>query len=119
MHDNGGNFTSKLLWQVLQTLGIHSITTILYHPQANGCVKRMHATLKKALKKAGARAKWISHIMFAMRVSPHETTGYSPFQLLFRHQPEMPISLFRNALEEPEESLPQPVHGYLKKLYRE
>ena len=119
-HDNGGNFTSQLLQEVLTTLGIHSISTSPYHPQSNGAVERMHGTLKKALKKAGAKAsswdKWMPHVLFALRISPHTATGYSPFQLLFGRKPITPLSSFRNALETPSDDLPKPVHDYLEQL---
>ena len=42
-------------------LGIESVQTTPYHPQANGLVERMHATLESIIKKAHSEGKeWTS-----------------------------------------------------------
>jgi len=101
-------------------MGIQSIKTSPYHPESNGVIERMHGTLKKVLKKAGAKATtwdtWINQVMYALRISPHSSTGYPPFQLLFGRKPETPLTSFRRVLEDPSPDLPQPVYTYLLNL---
>ena len=120
VHDNGGNFTAQLMEEVLGTMGIQQIRTSPYHPEANGAIERMHGTLKKALKKAGSKAstwdRWLPYVLYTLRTTVHDATGFSPFHLLFGRRPDTPISSFRGILEDPVEDLPQPVEQYLKQL---
>ena len=87
VHDNGGNFTAQLMEEVLGTMGIQQIRTSPYHPEANGAIERMHGTLKKALKKAGSKAstwdRWLPYVLYTLRTTVHDATGFSPFHLLF------------------------------------
>ena len=120
VHDNGGNFTAELMQQVMKTLGVHRIVTSPYHPEANGIIERFHGTLKKTLKKAGSAEKtwdkWLSYVLYVIRITPHDATGHSPFELLFGRRAETPISSLRRALEDPQPDLPRPVEDYLKQL---
>ena len=120
VHNNGGNFTAQLMEEVLGTMGIQQIRTSPYHPEANGAIERMHGTLKKALKKAGSKAstwdRWLPYVLYTLRTTVHDATGFSPFHLLFGRRPDTPISSFRGILEDPVEDLPQPVEQYLKQL---
>ena len=123
VHDNGGNFTAQLMEEVLGTMGIQQIKTSPYHPEANGVIERMHGTLKKALKKAGstdsAWDKWLPYVLYMMRATVHEATGFSPFHLLFGRKPDTPVSNFRAVLEDPDTTEPtsrisaQGQHPYL------
>ena len=51
--DNGGNFTSTMMTELLKALGISQIRVAPYNPQANGMVERLNATIKEAIVKAG------------------------------------------------------------------
>jgi hypothetical protein len=80
--------TSKLgLWQE------HSSP---YYPQANGQVEAVNKTLKMILHRTinSAKSKW--HLMlystlWAYRASIKTTTGFSPFQLIYRLEAILPI----------------------------
>ena len=62
-----------------------------YHPQANELVERFSGTLKKMLKAYAVSEpfKWDDHlpyVLFAYKEVPNETTGLTPFELLYaRH----------------------------------
>ena len=47
--DRGGQVTSEIWKQLLQTWGIKHNTTTAYHPQSNGLVERLHRRLKESL----------------------------------------------------------------------
>jgi hypothetical protein len=53
--------------------------------------------------------------MMAIRTTPHTSTGYSPFQLLFGRQPTTPIKSMKDYVEN-NQTLPQPIHDYLRDL---
>jgi transposase InsO family protein len=68
-------------------LGVKGITTSLYRPQSNGKCERYNGTLKKVLKKLCITYEkdWdemLPYALFADRETPHEETGFSPFELL-------------------------------------
>jgi transposase InsO family protein len=84
LSDQGSNFTSTLLKQLYEMLGIKGITTSPYRPQSNGKCERYNGTLKKVLKKLCITYEkdWdemLPYALFAYRETPHEETGFSPF----------------------------------------
>ena len=48
--DQGSNFTSSLLGELYQLIGIKAIRTTPYHPQTEGLVERFNRTLKSMLR---------------------------------------------------------------------
>ena len=51
LSDNKTNFTSKLMKQYCETVGIKQIKTSPYHPQSDGIVEHFNSTLKRLLWK--------------------------------------------------------------------
>ena len=69
-------------------LGVQSIWTSSYHPQTDGLVERFNGTLQNMLRKFATveRGSWdqlLSFLLFAYHEVPQESTGFSPFELLF------------------------------------
>lgn len=99
--DQGSNFVGKLMTQLYEQLGICKIKTSVYHPEANGLVERFNGTLKSMLKKFVAERvqtwdKYLPYLLFAYREIPNESTGYSPFELLYgRSVRKKAVELFR------------------------
>ncbi|KAJ8388188.1 hypothetical protein AAFF_G00136540 [Aldrovandia affinis] len=48
--DQGANFESSLIAEMLQVAGIQKSHTTLYHPMGNGCVERFNRTLKNMIR---------------------------------------------------------------------
>ncbi|RUA04547.1 MAG: hypothetical protein DSY43_06070 [Gammaproteobacteria bacterium] len=98
--DQGSNFIGKLMTQLYEQLGIAKIKTSVYHPQANGLVERFNGTLKAMLKKfAGEHVqtwdKYLPYLLFAYREVPTESTGYSPFELLYGRMVRGPLAVIK------------------------
>ena len=79
-------------------LGIHRTNTSAYHPQGNGQTERFNHTLEATLAKMTQenQADWDTHItkaLFAYRTAVHESTGFTPFSLLFGHTPNLPVDI--------------------------
>ena len=95
--DQGSVFTSKLVKQLCQTLGIKHVKSSPYHPESNGCLERWHSTLKATLRKHQEKySNWdklLKYILFACRSAPHANTGYSPFELVFGRQLRGPLDV--------------------------
>ena len=86
--DQGSNFTLQLLSEIYQLLHVHPIRTSPYHPQTDGLVERFNKTLKTMLRKVVAEDqqdwdKWLPYLLFAYREVPQDSTGFSPFELLY------------------------------------
>lgn len=104
--DQGTNFTSSLLKQVYQLLGIRGVKTSPYHPQTDGLVERFNKTLKSMLRKFVAASgsdwdQWLPFLLFAYREVPQASTGFSPFQLLYGHSVRGPLDVLKEAWEGP------------------
>lgn len=98
--DCGTNFTSNLLKQVYQLLGIKGLKSTPFHPQTDGLVERFNQTLKSMLRKfineTGADwNQWLPYLLFAYREVPQASTGFSPFELLYGHDVRGPLSLLK------------------------
>ena len=69
-------------------LGIHKTRTTAYHPQSDGLVERLNRTILTMLRVSAAEHEqdWDLHlptVMLAYRFSMQETTGATPFSLMF------------------------------------
>ena len=85
--DKGSQFTSEVMAQTYQRLGISHITTVPYRPQGNGILERFHGTLKPLLAKATSnKIDWVQFLplaLSAIRTVPCRSTGFSPSELVF------------------------------------
>ena len=85
--DQGSQFTSEVMTQTCQRLGITHITTVPYRPQGNGILEGFHGTLKPLLAKAtSTKIDWVQFLplaLSAIRAVPCRSTGFSPSELVF------------------------------------
>ena len=85
--DQGSQFTSEVMAQTCQMLGITHITTIPYRPQGNGILERFHGTLKPLLAKVtSTKLDWVQLLpmaLSAIRAVPCRSTGFSPSEIVF------------------------------------
>ena len=95
LSDRGTNFLAKLTKELMEKLGVKHIKTSPYHPQTNGTLERFHSTLKQMLRKTCKDVKnwdkWIPYLLFAYRETPHATTGFAPFELMFGREVRGPL----------------------------
>jgi transposase InsO family protein len=89
LHSNQGrNFESHLLQEVLQRLGVSKTRTAPLHPQSDGMVERSVKTIEEHLRKvfASNQRDWDEKLplfLLAYRASTHDTTGLTPANLVF------------------------------------
>ncbi|KAH9244953.1 hypothetical protein BASA81_017601 [Batrachochytrium salamandrivorans] len=94
-NDRGSSFISEGIreYEKLQHIRHHATTP--YHPQTNGMVERMHATMGHAITTLtqGRPDRWDEYLqqtVFALRVRKHAVTKKSPFYLLYGVEPRLP-----------------------------
>lgn len=97
--DLGTCFTSDLFKQVTEIFKIKPLFSTPYHPQTNGALERSHATLKEYLKSFVNENQndwhcYLSTAILAYNTTPHSTTKFSPYELLYGHKPTLPSSLY-------------------------
>ena len=96
--DRGANFESDLFSEICSRMSIDKVRTTAYKPSTNGNIERFHATLNAIL------AKWVSSdqrnwdeylpaVAFAYRTSIHETTGFTPYFLMFGREARVPADI--------------------------
>ena len=96
--DQGKNFDSTLVKEVCRLLGIDKTRTTAYHPQSDGLVERLNRTILNMLSTVLEEDIWdwdlkLPLIMLAYRTSVQETTGASPFSLLFGREARLPVDV--------------------------
>ncbi|XP_041477315.1 uncharacterized protein LOC121425354 [Lytechinus variegatus] len=105
LSDNGTQFVSGVMREVSRLLGVKQFHTTPYHPMANGACERFNGTLKQMLRKMcqECRKDWdryLPALLFAYREVPHESLGYSPFELMYGRAVRGPITILKELWSE-------------------
>lgn len=120
--DQGANFESSLITEMLQVAGVQKSHTTPYHPMGNGCVERFNRTLGNMIRALPPKAKhrWpqmLKALTFSYNATVHETTGYAPFHLMFGRCPRLPVDMMFESVLQDEQVI---VHdAYVQALRRD
>uniref|UniRef100_A0A8C5BFE2 ribonuclease H n=1 Tax=Gadus morhua TaxID=8049 RepID=A0A8C5BFE2_GADMO len=104
--DQGANFESELIAELLELADVNKSRTSPYHPMGNGGTERFNRTLGNMLRSLPPRSKqkWpqmVQTMTFVYNCTAHETTGFAPFYLMFGRVPRLPVDLlFKNVLRD-------------------
>ncbi|GFX32897.1 retrovirus-related Pol polyprotein from transposon 412 [Trichonephila clavipes] len=117
--DQGTSFMSALTTEFLERFGVKVVRSSVYHPQSNP-VERMHRTLKRILRVLCLEAipdweKILPQALFVLRTVIHDSTGFSPAELVHRKNLRTPVMLLYEKLTE-EENVESSVVDYVFEL---
>ncbi|XP_068111085.1 uncharacterized protein [Hyperolius riggenbachi] len=104
LSDQGPQFMSDLMGALCTKIQMTHIVSSPYHPQTNGLCERFNGTLKQMLStfvesQGGDWERYLPHLLFAYREVPQESTGFSPFELLYGRNVRGPLKLIRETWE--------------------
>uniref|UniRef100_A0A8C5M7Z9 Gypsy retrotransposon integrase-like protein 1 n=1 Tax=Leptobrachium leishanense TaxID=445787 RepID=A0A8C5M7Z9_9ANUR len=96
--DQGRDFESRLVGQLLELLGIQKTRTTPYHPQGDAQPERFNRTLLNMLGTLSnvEKQSWSRHIatlVHAYNSTESDATGYSPYRLMFGREARLPVDL--------------------------
>ena len=91
-------FECQLVADICKLMGIQKIWTSPYHPQTNSQCKRFNSTLINMLGMllSEKKSEWKNHIgtlVHAYNCTRNSATGFSPYYLMYRRQPHLPIDV--------------------------
>ena len=102
--DRGTQFVSDVMRSLWSMSGVKHYPSTSYHPETNGLCERFNGTLKSMLLAFATQhgrqwEKFLPFLLFAYREVPQESTGFSPFELLYGWRVKGPLQLVRDGWE--------------------
>ena len=96
--DGGRPYVSNAVLRFFISFNIEHQITAVYHPQSNGKAERAIKTIKNIvgrllLDSFSDCTRTLQLAVGAYRFVPHQSTGFSPFMLLYRQEALMPEEL--------------------------
>ena len=96
--DQGREFENKVMHELCILGGSHKTKTTPYHPESDGQVERFNRTLLMMLAMFASehRDDWddlLPPVMMAYQLSVHESTGFSPYRLMFGEECMLPLDI--------------------------
>jgi transposase InsO family protein len=94
--DQGKCFEAEIIQQLCNLYRVKKTRTTAYHPQGNGQYERFNRTLHDLLRSLppARKRKWpeyIRELVFSYNLTPHASTGYSPYFFMYGRDPYLPI----------------------------
>lgn len=115
--DQGRSFENAIIYQLCALYGIQKTRTTPYHPQGNGQCERFNRTMHDLLRTLpmDLKRRWPEHLpqlVFSYNTAAHQTTGDSPYYLMFGQDPQLPVDFLLGRVQEPG-------HGHVCEWVRE
>ena len=94
--DWGKSVDNKIIEQPGKMYGIEQSNITSYNPHGNSPCKQLNQMLQNLMetlqKDKTKLARSLSTLVFVYNATPHSTTGYQPYQLMFGHKAQTPCN---------------------------
>jgi hypothetical protein len=96
--DRGSCLLSEFTEELFRSMQTNHLITTAYHPQCNGLVERFNHTFAEMLSMFvnSSHFNWdevVDHVIFAYTTSRQESTGVTPFLMLYGREAVLPIDV--------------------------
>ncbi|XP_071374845.1 retrovirus-related Pol polyprotein from transposon 412 [Centroberyx affinis] len=120
--DQGRDFESKIIKELLTMLGIRKSRTSPYHPQGDPQPERFNRTLLSMLGTLdpAQKPRWsqrISQLVHAYNSTRNDATGYSPYFLMFGREARLPVDLCFGICSDEDDGIKH--HQYVANMRKE
>ena len=93
--DQGWSFNNEIISHLCKMYGIHQSTTTLYNPHGNPLCEQFNHTLFGLMRTLTEEQKpnwpvYLPSLVYAYNSTPHASTGFQPYELMFGHKAPMP-----------------------------
>ena len=118
--DQGREFENKVMHELCLLGGSHKTKTTPYHPESDGLVERFNWTMLMMLAMFAGDNKddWddlLPAVMMAYRSSVYESTGFSPYRLMFGEKCTLPMYIgLPRQQPDPSEGISSPYAVWVK-----
>lgn len=104
--DQGSNFESALIKQLCCLYGVEKSHTTPYHPSGNGQCEQFNWTLHNLLRTlpVSQNGDWpacLPQVLFAYNTTPNQSTGESPYVLIFGQDPRLLVDFLLGRIQIP------------------
>ncbi|EYC42134.1 hypothetical protein Y032_0541g3182 [Ancylostoma ceylanicum] len=100
LSDRGGEFENKVMAEIMRITKVDHIMTKGYNPRENGITERLNGTIVAMLRRSTVvPAEWdvrLPFCMMAYNMTPHRSTGESPYFILHGMDPNYPSAVIPN-----------------------
>lgn len=112
--DQGKGFVGRVFKELLRIGGVKQSVGVPHNPRSNAITERVNQTFLNLLGtlSAESKSKWHQHLnamTYVYNTTVHETTGETPFYLMFLRKPRLPVDFLLSLPSEGTEieSLPE------------
>jgi hypothetical protein len=98
--DRGTEYNNAIIGHLTKLMGVNHIKSSPYRPQTNGKIERWHRFMVDSLSKLlltdpdqTSWTKYLPCLLMAYRTSINDTTGFTPFFLMFGRNPVLPVDM--------------------------
>ena len=121
--DQGSQFESQIFQEMCKLLQINKTRTTAYHPQSDGLIERMNRTIKEILAKyiSVNQTDWdkfVDSVVFAYNSTIHDTTGITPYRMVFGEEIVLPVDLATEKVNAEQSTIPKNQAEYVRELQR-
>lgn len=97
--DKGTEFTNELLKNICTLLKIEKIVSTPFHHETMGSIERNHRVFNEYIMSVGDKnnwEEWLPYYTYCYNSTPHSSTLYSPFELVFGKLCTLPCEVIEN-----------------------